>query len=128
VLPDGTRVRKGARVSYMIYAMGRHGAASGAKDALEFRPERWLTPQGTLRLESPFKFVAFNAGPRTCLGRDMAYIQMKSVASCILRQYRLAVVPGQSGEYALCHHNAHEAWPQGDCAPPGTEGWGMPLR
>ncbi|KAL6549298.1 hypothetical protein OROHE_008415 [Orobanche hederae] len=41
VLPDGTVVKKGMRVSYHPYAMGRVEKVWG-KDWGEFRPERWL--------------------------------------------------------------------------------------
>ena len=78
ILPDGTAVRRGWRVQYEIYGMGRMTRVWGP-DARQFKPERWIslddgTPQ--LRVESPFKFPAFNAGPRLCLGREMAYMQV----------------------------------------------------
>ncbi|CAI5525690.1 unnamed protein product [Closterium sp. Naga37s-1] len=74
VLPDGTPVKKGWRVMYALYAMGRMTRIWGP-DAREYRPERWIDSAGQLRSESPFKFPAFNAGPRLCLGRDLAYLQ-----------------------------------------------------
>ncbi|WZZ31517.1 hypothetical protein YC2023_014918 [Brassica napus] len=95
VLPDGTFVPRGSTVTYSIYSIGRMKTIWG-QDCLEFRPERWLTAEGD-RFETPkesFKFVAFNAGPRTCLGKDLAYLQMKSVASAVLLRYRLSPVPG----------------------------------
>ncbi|KAI3770241.1 hypothetical protein L6452_01367 [Arctium lappa] len=53
-------------------------------DALEFKPERWLDHNGCFHPENPFKFTAFQAGPRTCLGRDFAYRQMKIFSSILL--------------------------------------------
>jgi cytochrome P450 len=41
---------------------------------------------------SPFKYPVFHAGPRTCLGREMAYVQMKSIAACMLERYTLRFV------------------------------------
>ncbi|KAJ6300684.1 hypothetical protein OIU76_021476 [Salix suchowensis] len=41
--------------------------------------------------ESPFKFPVFNAGPRMCLGKDMAYIQMKSIAASVIERFEIAV-------------------------------------
>ncbi|KAG4989381.1 hypothetical protein JHK82_031704 [Glycine max] len=95
VLPDGTAVPAGSTVTYSIYAMGRMKSVWG-EDCMEFKPERFLSVQGD-RFELPkdgYKFVAFNAGPRTCLGKDLAYLQMKSVASAVLLRYRLSPVPG----------------------------------
>ena len=100
VLPDGTAVKKHWRVMYAPYAMGRMTRIWGP-DARQFRPERWLTPDGQVRLESPFKFPAFNAGPRLCLGRDLAYLQMKSVVGSVLRRFRLRLVPGHPVEYCM---------------------------
>ncbi|KAJ1384194.1 Cytochrome P450 [Sesbania bispinosa] len=95
VLPDGTVVPAGSTVTYSIYSVGRMKSVWG-EDCMEFKPERWLSVQGD-RFEPPkdaYKFVAFNAGPRTCLGKDLAYLQMKSVAAAVLIRYRLSPVPG----------------------------------
>ncbi|XP_015888792.3 cytochrome P450 704C1 [Ziziphus jujuba] len=89
ILPDGYRVKKGDNVSYMAYAMGRMSYIWG-EDAEEFRPERWLN-NGIFQPESPFKFVAFHAGPRICLGKDFAFRQMKIVSIALhFFRFRLA--------------------------------------
>ncbi|CAA0820807.1 cytochrome P450- family 704- subfamily A-polypeptide 2 [Striga hermonthica] len=85
-LPDGFKLRKGDGVYYMAYAMGRMTYLWG-DDAEEFKPERWLK-NGTFQPESPFKFVSFHAGPRTCLGRDFAYRQMKIVSAALLHFFK----------------------------------------
>ena len=79
-LPHGHRVYKGWRVTYVAYAMGRMVKIWG-EDAAEFRPERFLGPDGSFRPESPFKYPAFNAGPRLCLGKEMAYVQVQECPS-----------------------------------------------
>ena len=91
VLPDGTEVKRGWFVSYNSYAMGRMEAVWG-KDCKEYKPERWLDDDGMFRPESPFKFLAFHGGPRMCLGKEMAYIQMKSIAACVLEKFVVEVV------------------------------------
>ncbi|XAR50323.1 hypothetical protein NMG60_11004614 [Bertholletia excelsa] len=69
VLPDGTHVNQGDRVTYFPYGMGRMEDLWG-KDRLEFRPDRWLVEPGReLRKVSPYEFPVFQAGPRVCLGR-----------------------------------------------------------
>ena len=104
VLPDGTVVPKGSTVTYSIYSVGRMKSVWG-EDCMEFRPERWLSVQeDRVRFEPPkdgFRFVAFNAGPRTCLGKDLAYLQMKSVAAAVLLRYRLSPVPGHKVEQKM---------------------------
>ncbi|KAK4744865.1 hypothetical protein SAY87_011177 [Trapa incisa] len=86
VLPDGYKVKKGDGVYNMTYAMGRMKSLWG-DDAEDFKPERWLK-DGIFRPESPFKFAAFNAGPRICLGKEFAYEQMKIVSIAPLRFFR----------------------------------------
>ncbi|CAA7398391.1 unnamed protein product [Spirodela intermedia] len=80
VLPDGTKV----------WFM----AAVWGEDFGEFRPERWLGPGGEFRAESPFRFPAFHGGARSCLGKEMAYLQMKSMAACLIERFTLDVVGG----------------------------------
>nr|ADG34845.1 cytochrome P450 protein [Vanda hybrid cultivar] len=93
VLPDGTKLRAGEMVLYVPYSMGRMEYIWGI-DASEFRPERWLNNDNNSVQNnvSPFKFTAFQAGPRMCLGKDSAYLQMKMTAALLCRffQFRLA--------------------------------------
>lgn len=88
VLPDGTFVGKGTRVTYHPYAMGRMEAIWGA-DCLQFKPERWVNEAGHFVPQSPFKFAVFQGGARICLGKDMAFIQMKYVAATVISMFRL---------------------------------------
>ena len=88
---DGTKLKKGTKVIYAIYSMGRMKNIWG-KDCLEFKPERWLTKDGHFTSESAYKFTAFNGGPRLCLGKDFSYYQMKYVAASIIVRYHVKVV------------------------------------
>ncbi|KAL5546775.1 hypothetical protein UlMin_006462 [Ulmus minor] len=89
ILPDGTFIGKDWFLSYQTYAMGRMESIWG-KDWEEFRPERWLE-EGVYRPESPFRFPVFHAGPRMCLGKDMAYTQMKSIAAAVIERFVIEV-------------------------------------
>ncbi|KAM5566398.1 cytochrome P450 86B1 [Rosa sericea] len=92
VFPDGTILKKGTKVIYAIYSMGRMESIWG-KDCREYKPERWLNPKdGRFMSESAYKFTAFNGGPRLCLGKDFAYYQMKFVAASIIHRYHVKVV------------------------------------
>ncbi|KAL2899486.1 Cytochrome P450 94C1 [Bienertia sinuspersici] len=88
VLPDGTHVKKGTRVSYHPYAMGRMESIWGS-DCLEFRPERWLNDDGLFVPVSPYKYPVFQAGVRVCLGKDMGLLAMKVVAVTLLRRFHI---------------------------------------
>ncbi|GLJ48930.1 hypothetical protein SUGI_1032290 [Cryptomeria japonica] len=89
VLPDGTCVEKGMNLNYCSYAMGRMENIWGS-DCLQFKPERWLK-EGEFVGDNPYKFPVFNAGPRLCLGKEMAFIQMKSIVASVIHGFSLNV-------------------------------------
>lgn len=100
-LPDGTFVPAGSNITYSIYSTGRMKFIWG-EDCLEFKPERWMSQDGNkYQVQDAFRFVAFNAGPRICLGKDLAYLQMKSIAAAVLLRHRLAVAPGHKVEQKM---------------------------
>ncbi|KAH7446240.1 hypothetical protein KP509_01G046600 [Ceratopteris richardii] len=99
VLPDGTYGKRGAQISYVPYSIGRMVLLWGP-DALEYKPERWLK-DGAFQPESPFKFTAFQAGPRMCLGKDYAYVQMKMTASLLLHLFRFDLVANGDVKYRV---------------------------
>ncbi|KAJ0471149.1 putative abieta-7,13-dien-18-ol hydroxylase [Helianthus annuus] len=90
VLPDGLKIKKGDGVAFIPYPMGRMTYIWG-DDAEEFRPERWLN-NGVFQPESPFKFTAFQGGPRICLGKEFAYRQMKILAAFLVYFYKFKLV------------------------------------
>ncbi|KAF3969069.1 hypothetical protein CMV_007112 [Castanea mollissima] len=101
ILPSGTFVPKGSSITYSIYSIGRMKFIWG-DDCLEFKPERWLSLDGSkFEVHDSYRFVAFNAGPRICLGKDLAYLQMKSIAAAVLLRHRLMVVPGHRVEQKM---------------------------
>lgn len=118
VLPDGTPVKKGTRVQYSAYSLGRSTKIWGP-DAKEFRPERWLDPEtGELRRESQGRWPVFHAGPRVCLGmfffftaypllshmmtgQGLATLEALVAIIMLVRRYKFTLVPNQSIEYAV---------------------------
>jgi cytochrome P450 len=97
ILPDGFKIKKGDMMCYLPYSMGRMTYLWGS-NAEEFRPERWLK-DGIFQPQSPFKFTAFQAGPRNCLGKDFAYLQMKIVAAVLVRFFKFQAVEGIEVRY-----------------------------
>lgn len=87
VLPDGTFVRRGTRVTYHPYAMGRIEEIWGP-DCLEFKPERWLK-DGVFFPANPFEYPVFQAGLRVCMGKEMALVELKSVALSLLQRFHI---------------------------------------
>jgi len=119
VLPDGTEVQAGEWVAFTPYCMGR--LSSLWEDPLSYNPERFMKKQAVSDITNtknegeegergseedtrakghPFKFVSFLAGPRMCLGQNMAYYEAKVVAGEILRRFRFSLAPNQKITYA----------------------------
>ncbi|GAB4832360.1 hypothetical protein Ancab_006376 [Ancistrocladus abbreviatus] len=65
------------------------------QDSMEFMPERWITENGELKREPAYKFCVFNAGPRICLGKDLAFMEAKAATTTILHNYNVNVSKGQ---------------------------------
>ena len=79
ILPDGTYVPAGGEVVILVCAMGRSEQIWG-DDAELFRPERFMD----ISVPSPFKFPTFWGGPRMCLGKPLALMEMKMAMSILL--------------------------------------------
>ncbi|KAG6418901.1 hypothetical protein SASPL_121107 [Salvia splendens] len=93
ILPSGHYLPRNGKLIISFYSVGRMESVWG-KDCLEFKPERWISPSGKIKHEPSYKFPAFNAGPRTCLGKEMAFVQMKMVAAAILYGYKVRLREG----------------------------------
>ncbi|KAK9130052.1 hypothetical protein Sjap_010539 [Stephania japonica] len=93
ILPSGHTVNPKSKILISLYAMGRIEETWG-KDCLEFRPERWISKEGRINYEPPYKFLAFNAGPRICLGKEVAFTQMKLAVATLIYNYHFDAVEG----------------------------------
>ncbi|KAG1697035.1 hypothetical protein DVH05_017421 [Phytophthora capsici] len=100
-LSDGTFVPAGSAIGLATYAMGRMTQVWGA-DAEEFKPERWINAAtGKLIAVSAYKFASFNAGPRMCLGMNLAMLEMKLVVVGLMRNFHIEVVNPEAVTYDL---------------------------
>merc|ERR1712232_1514244 len=61
-------------------------------DPESVRPERWIP----FVAPSPQEFPVFQAGPRICLGMDMAIFEVKVVACILLQKYMFDIAPGEA--------------------------------
>ncbi|KAJ0052165.1 hypothetical protein Pint_03173 [Pistacia integerrima] len=86
VLPDGTVVKKGMRVAYHPYAMGRM--------------EKLWSFVG----RDSYTYPVFQAGPRICLGKEMAFLQMKRVVSGVLKRFKVVPVIEEGVEPEFVAH------------------------
>ncbi|KAI9357101.1 cytochrome P450 [Pilaira anomala] len=98
VLPDGTHVRKGDEITFQPFCQGRSEKVWGP-DAKEFKPERWITEGGELMKVDNGKFIAFHAGPRVCLGRNMATLEILIAMSLLMKKYKFKLVRGHKVDF-----------------------------
>ncbi|XP_044361514.1 noroxomaritidine synthase 2-like isoform X2 [Triticum aestivum] len=97
VLPSGHQVQSGETILISLYSMGRMKGVWG-KDCREYRPERWVKEDGKLLYVPSYKFLAFNAGPRSCLGKHISVVQMKSVVAAMVWNFDFEMVGGYAVE------------------------------
>eukprot|EP00928_Gymnodinium_smaydae_P032908 TRINITY_DN23724_c0_g1_i1.p1 TRINITY_DN23724_c0_g1~~TRINITY_DN23724_c0_g1_i1.p1 ORF type:complete len:506 (-),score=60.22 TRINITY_DN23724_c0_g1_i1:116-1633(-) len=88
VLPDGSFIPAGTVMQFNPYVMGRSTKLWG-EDADKFRPERWEHRD----FPDLYTYPVFNAGPRECLGKRLAWVEMKACLAEVLRvvRFELAV-------------------------------------
>ncbi|KAG0338708.1 hypothetical protein BG000_003520 [Podila horticola] len=87
VLPNGVEIRKGEFFQWSSWTMGRATEIWGP-DAKEYHPERWLDGSKN----SPAKFPAFHAGPRTCLGQQFATIEAMTLMGLMFARFDFELV------------------------------------
>ncbi|PIM98105.1 Cytochrome P450 CYP4/CYP19/CYP26 subfamily [Handroanthus impetiginosus] len=95
VLPSGHRINPNTKAVLSFFSMGRMESIWG-KDCLEFKPGRWISESGCVKVEPSSKFATFNAGPRSCLGKEMSFVQLKIVAAAIISRFNIRVKEGHS--------------------------------
>merc|ERR1719433_584834 len=89
VFPDGTVVPGGALCFFLPYAMGRDPQVYADPEVV--RPERWIP----FTTPAPHEFPVFQAGPRICLGMDMAIFETKVAAALLLQRFSFELLAGE---------------------------------
>lgn len=129
ILPNGKiLVKKGDLISISPFASARL-AVNWGPNATKFLPERWLhnvddilkvdiaelansgeCPR-ILSTKDP-RFIAFNSGPRRCIGAEFALIEATMVATHIFKKYTIKLSPNDFAYdwvpdeyYLLCNKN-----------------------
>lgn len=68
---DGTPLFKGTQMVFVPYSMGRNPKVYANPEKVD--PSRWIP----FKYPDHFAFPVFQAGPRLCLGKDMAQFEAK---------------------------------------------------
>jgi cytochrome P450 len=90
----GFDIPRGSTVIVFVY--GAHHAPRYWEDPERFDPERFA--KANEKLQTPFTYLPFGAGPRGCIGGNYAMLQILMILSVLLRKYDFQLSPGQTIE------------------------------
>ena len=93
---DGCHVPAGWRVYYSI--LFTHMMPEIWSEPERFDPDRFAPPRSEDD-KTPFSLIGFGAGPRSCIGRGFARLEMKVMAAVLVQGYELRVLPDQDLRY-----------------------------
>jgi cytochrome P450 len=89
-ITDSISIAKGTLITIPGAAINRSLAIWGP-DAKEFKPDRWLTEDGisgkAKEVQGHRHLLTFVDGPRTCLGKDFAVAEFKTVLSVLVKNF-----------------------------------------
>lgn len=91
----GEFFKEGTVLSTPTYTVHRDPRVWG-KDALEFKPERWMEDD-TGYLEK--NFLGFSYGPRACIGRNVAFMELKKTVATLFRRFSYRPVYPEKDSY-----------------------------
>jgi cytochrome P450 len=84
-IPSGSTV--------IVYVYGAHHAPRYWQNPENFDTGRFTKVNE--KLQTPFTYLPFGAGPRGCIGGNYAMLQILMILSVLLRKYDLHLTPGQ---------------------------------
>lgn len=84
----GYKLNPGTAIFGSIYLL--HHRPDLYPEPKQFRPERFLTKQF-----SPYEFMPFGGGSRSCIGANLALLEIKLVLATVLTHYQLALTDKQ---------------------------------
>ncbi|KAK9237630.1 cytochrome P450 [Lipomyces kononenkoae] len=87
IMVDGVLIKKGTLVFIVIAAINQLKSVWG-DDADKFNPDRWnnLSPEAL----SPYSFLTFIQGPRSCIGRRFSEIEFKCLLIALIGRFEFA--------------------------------------
>ncbi|EJT80234.1 benzoate 4-monooxygenase [Gaeumannomyces tritici R3-111a-1] len=81
----------GTVLSVPTYSV-HHSAEIWGPDADDFRPERWA--EGAITERQKNAFIPFSYGPRACIGRNIAEMELKLIVAAWARRYDIELKQG----------------------------------
>ena len=69
--------------------------------SLYHEPKRFLPEQWEAIDPSPYEYIPFDAGPRTCIGATFAMMEIKLVLAILLQRFQLTMAPDAKVDYQM---------------------------
>jgi cytochrome P450 len=96
---DGHHIPAGMDVGVPIYAI--HHNPTCFPQPFEYLPERWLSDASANPLhdrlpDAQAAFTPFSIGPRGCIGKGLAYVELTVTIARVLFLYDLRIAPGST--------------------------------
>lgn len=105
---DGELFPAGSDVATAIYAI--HHNEAFFPDPFTFRPERWIVEEGGSTKGSVelahSAFTVFSLGPRACMGKALAMMEMRIILATMLYRLDLKLASGSLGHLGEGHYDA----------------------
>ncbi|KAG1882712.1 cytochrome P450 [Suillus subluteus] len=124
-MTDSICIAKGTLITIPGAAINRSSAIWGP-DAKEFKPDRWLTEDGisgkAKEVQGHRHLLTFVDGPRTCLGKDFAIAEFKTVLLVLVKNFVFEMRNGPDTPVEI----ARGFFPRPRVV--GEDGIGVPLR
>lgn len=91
----GEHFPQGTVIGVPTYAL--HHSEDIFPDAFSFKPERWLEGFGEQLARQRAAFVPFSIGPRACIGRSVALMELHVTIARMVYMYDIRLAPGKEG-------------------------------
>jgi cytochrome P450 len=106
---EGVKIKKGEDIGAFIYGLHRNPAYWENPDA--FDPNRFSAENKANH--TPFSFLPFGGGPRLCIGKNFAQMQMQFIVAMLIKRYKFVLSPNQEVSFkpllTLCPSNGIKA-------------------
>ncbi|KAI9039120.1 cytochrome P450 [Aspergillus affinis] len=109
-MDDGQSVCLDGLVIYNCETIIHRDSAVYGPSSNIFTPERWLEGTGNSTSIPATAWRPFERGPRSCIGQELANLQIRVILACVVRRYELfkvglgEVVRGEDREGVLGEH------------------------
>lgn len=109
----GYTIPRGTEIFANLWAL--HNDPKYWDEPEKFKPERFLVNGGNTLLKSPQSYAPFSIGRRNCPGETIAWMEIISYFSEIIKRFEISVEPGKKPEFNIVNGLVAHLKPQPLC-------------